>query len=191
MGALMLQRREFIKKILADRGDMLVVTGLGSPSYDATAAGDTPLNFYLWAAMGSAAMVGLGVALAQPRRRVTVITGDGEMLMGIGSLATIGVKQVENLSIVVLDNQHYGETGMQASHTMYGTDLVGMAIATRFRNAQHVSDMSEAKNVRDMLHHEKGPLLIQARIATEEPPRVLPSRDGHYLKLRFQEALAE
>lgn len=186
----MLQRREFVKQLLADRGDMLVVTGLGSPSYDAAAAGDNPLNFYLWAAMGSAAMVGLGVALAQPERRVTVITGDGEMLMGIGSLATIGVKQIENLSIVVLDNQHYGETGMQASHTMHGIDLVALAKAARFRHARHVSDMNDAKSVRDMLHKEKGPLLIQARITTEEAPRVLPSRDGHYLKLRFQEALA-
>ncbi len=187
----MLQRREFVKQLLADRGDMLVVTGLGSPSYDAAAAGDTPQNFYLWAAMGSAAMVGLGVALAQPKRRVTVITGDGEMLMGIGSLATIGVKQIENLSIVVLDNQHYGETGMQASHTMHGVDLVAVAKASRFRNARHVSEINEAKSIRDMLHKEKGPLLIQARISTEETPRVLPSRDGHHLKLRFQKALNE
>src|SRR5215211_7748433 len=132
----MLDRREFVKKLLADRGDMLVVTGLGSPSYDVAAVGDDPRNFYLWAAMGSAAMVGLGVALAQPRRRVLVITGDGEMLMGIGSLATIGVQQVTNLSIVVLDNQHYGETGMQASHTSYGVDLVAMAKAARFKTAE-------------------------------------------------------
>ncbi len=108
----MLDRRAFVRELLADRGSLLVVTGLGSPTYDAAACGDHPLNFYLWGAMGSAAMIGLGLALAQPARRVLVLTGDGEALMGMGSLATIGVKQPRNLAIVVLDNQHYGETGM-------------------------------------------------------------------------------
>ncbi len=78
-----------VAALLRDPGDLLVVTGLGAPSYDAAAAGDRPLNFYLWGAMGGAAMVGLGLALAQPSRRVLVLTGDGEMLMGMGSLATI------------------------------------------------------------------------------------------------------
>ena len=185
----MLDRREFVKHLLADRGELLVVTGLGSPSYDAAAAGDSPLNFYLWAAMGSAAMVGLGLALAQPDRRVAVLTGDGEALMGLGALATIGARQPDNLAIVVLDNQHYGETGMQASHTQKGVDLVGIAKASRFRSARYVSEMSEAASVRKMLHEEPGPVLIQARINSDEPPRVLPSRDGHALKLRFQRAL--
>ena len=106
----MLDRRPLVKALLEDRGDLLIVTGLGSPTYDVAAAGENPLNFYLWAGMGCAAMIGLGLALARPDRRVCVITGDGEALMGLGSLATIGVKQPKNLSIVVLDNQHYGET---------------------------------------------------------------------------------
>ena len=109
-----LDRRAATARLLRDRGDALVVTGLGNPTYDVAAAGDTPLNFYFWAAMGGAAMAGLGLALAQPRRRVLVVTGDGEMLMGLGSLATIGAEQAWNLGIVVLDNEHYGETGMQA-----------------------------------------------------------------------------
>jgi len=118
----MLDRRDVVKRLLIDREDLLVVPGLGAPTYDVAAAGDHPLNFYLWGAMGGAAMIGLGLALARPDRRVAVITGDGEMLMGLGSLATIGVKQPANLSIVVLDNRHYGETGMQASHTNAGID---------------------------------------------------------------------
>ncbi len=113
----MMERREFVTRLLADRGDLAVVCGLGSPTYDVAAAGDHPLNLYLWGAMGGAAMIGLGLALARPDRRVAVLTGDGEALMGLGSLATIGVKQPANLAIVVLDNQHYGETGMQPSHT--------------------------------------------------------------------------
>src|ERR1700690_568179 len=111
-----LLRRVVVARILADRGDILVVTGLGSPTYDCAAAGDHPLNFYLWGAMGSAATVGLGLALAQPQRRVLVITGDGELLMGLGALATIGAKKPANLAIAVIDNEHYGETGMQRTH---------------------------------------------------------------------------
>src|ERR671930_2222264 len=118
-----LARRSAIARILADRGDMLVVTGLGSPTYDCAAAGDHPLNFYLWGAMGSAVTVGLGLALAQPERRVLVLTGDGEMLMGLGALATVAVKKPDNLAIVVIDNEHYGETGMQRTHTAAGVDL--------------------------------------------------------------------
>ena len=91
-----LDRRAVINKILDKRGDALIVTGLGSSCYDVGAAGDNPLNFYLWGAMGSAAMIGLGLALAQPKRRVLVITGDGELLMGLGTLATIGAQLMLN-----------------------------------------------------------------------------------------------
>src|SRR6188474_2609676 len=123
-----LERRAAMAALVKDRDDgLLVVPGLGSTTWDLAAAGDDPRNFYLWGAMGGAAMIGLGLALARPDRRVAVITGDGEMLMGLGSLATIGVKQPPNLAIVVLDNRHYGETGMQASHTDAGIDLVGIA----------------------------------------------------------------
>src|ERR1700693_6148678 len=108
-----LDRRKAVAQILAQRGDALVVAGLGAPCWDITAAGDSSLNFYTWGGMGSAAMIGLGLALAQPRRRVLVITGDGEMLMGLGSLATIAVQRPANFAIVVLDNERYGETGMQ------------------------------------------------------------------------------
>ena len=124
-----LDRRAVAAALLRDPGDLLVVTGLGAPSYDAAAAGDRPLNFYLWGAMGGAAMVGLGLALAQPRRRVLVLTGDGEMLMGMGSLATIAAAVPPNLAIAVLDNARYGETGSQRSHTGLGTDLAAVAAA--------------------------------------------------------------
>ncbi len=185
----MLDRRAFVKELLTDRGDLLVVSGLGSATYDVAAAGDHPLNFYLWGAMGGTAMIGLGLALAQPDRRVVVLTGDGDMLMGIGSLATIGVKQPKNLAIVVLDNAHYGETGMQPSATKSGIDLVATALACRFRQARAVSRIEEAADVRRLLHAGEGPILVSARIKKEDVPRVLPIRDGHAIKQRFIEAM--
>ena len=122
-----LDRREVVKELLAQRRDLLVVAGLGACAWDITAAGDTPLNFPLWGAMGGAAMVGLGLALAQPKRPVLVITGDGEMIMGMSSLATIAAQQPKNLSVVVLDNEQYAETGHQATHTAMGADLPAIA----------------------------------------------------------------
>jgi thiamine pyrophosphate-dependent acetolactate synthase large subunit-like protein len=189
MQAPMLERREFVRRLLIARGGLLVVSGLGSATYDVAAAGDNALNFYLWGAMGGTAMIGFGLALAQPERRVAVITGDGDMLMGIGSLATIGVKQPRNLAIVVLDNRSYGETGMQPSHTAAGIDLVAMARACRFPQARAVSRLEEADDVRALLHAGEGPVFVSARIASEETPRVLPLRDGHAIKQRFMAAL--
>ena len=140
----MLDRRELVRQLLIDRGDLLVVSGLGSATYDTAAAGDHPLNFYLWGAMGGTAMIGLGLALAQPQKRVAVLTGDGDMLMGLGSLATIGVKQPKNLAIVVLDNAHYGETGMQASHTEAGVSLTGVARACNIDAVFEIADDADA-----------------------------------------------
>lgn len=184
-----LQRRDFVQKLLVERGDALIITGLGSPTYDVAAAGDHDLNFYLWGAMGTASMMGLGLALAQPSRRVVVITGDGEMLMGMGGLATIGVKQPSNLAIVVLDNQRFGETGMQASHTAAGVNLGAVAAACRFREILEVSDESQIESARQITFNAPGPCFIHARIAPTEDPRVLPERDGVALKLRFMKAL--
>lgn len=185
----MLDRREFVKRLLIDRHDMLVIAGLGSATYDVAACGDHTLNFYLWGAMGGTAMVGLGLALARPDRRVAVFTGDGDALMGLGSLATIGVQQPRNLAIVVLDNGHYGETGMQESHTSRGIDLVAVAKGCRFPNAREVCDIGDADAVRQLIGSGEGPVLVQARIKTDDLPRVLPSRDGHEIKLRFMSAL--
>src|SRR5205823_9796893 len=135
-----LDRREAMRVLLHKRGDLLLVTGLGSTTWDAAAVGDDARNFYLWGAMGAAAMVGLGLAVAQPGRRVLVGTGEGEMLMGLGGLATIGVQRPPNLAIAVFDNGHYGETGMQASHTADGVALVGIAQACGFKETFDISD---------------------------------------------------
>ena len=139
----LLERRSVVSSLLAERKDAIVVGGLGASTYDIAAAGDHDRNFYLWGAMGGAVMIGLGVALAQPDLPVVVITGDGEMLMGIGSLATVGLQRPKNLSIIVLDNEVYGETGGQASHTAATVDLVGVARSCGIPDARSIATMAE------------------------------------------------
>jgi len=184
-----LERRKVVARILADRGDMLVVTGLGSPTYDCAAAGDHTLNFYLWGAMGSAVTVGLGLALAQPRRRVLVITGDGEMLMGLGALATVAAVKPDNLAVAVIDNERYGETGMQQTHTGAGVDLAAIARAAGFRETATVRQTGELEDVVPILRRAKGPALVVLKVSPARDPLVLPPWDGPLLKTRFRQAL--
>ena len=187
----MLDRRAAARALLADRSDdLLVVTGLGSTTYDVASVGDDDRNFYLWGAMGGAAMVGLGLALARTDRRVAVITGDGEMLMGLGSLATIGVQRPANLALVVFDNGLYGETGSQASHTGAGVDLTEVARACGIPDVLDIQDEAALTRLAALLRTLDGTLFARVRISTEEVPRVLPTRDGVELKLRFRRAIS-
>lgn len=184
-----LDRRAVVGRLLENRRRLLVVSGLGAPTWDVAAAGDDPRNFYLWGAMGLAATTGLGLALARPADDVAVITGDGELLMGLGALATIGVQEPKNLSLVVLDNERYGETGMQASHTAFGVDLAGLARASGFKTVREVPDMEGVAEVARLLHAKKGPLFANVKVRRDELPRVLPPRDGALLKDRFRAAV--
>jgi thiamine pyrophosphate-dependent acetolactate synthase large subunit-like protein len=182
-----LDRRAVAAVLLRDPGDLLVVTGLGSTTYDAGAVGDRPLNFYLWGAMGGAAMIGLGLAIAQPNRHVLVMTGDGEQLMGIGALATIAAARRPNLSVAVLDNGRFGETGAQHSHTAHGTDLAAVAAACGWQATAAARDMDEVAALRPRLRQEA--LFAVIRISPDEMPRHLPPRDGTFLTHRFRGAL--
>src|SRR5262245_24270475 len=147
-----LERRAAIKTLLANRpDDLFIVPGLGSTTYDLASLGDDDRNFYLWGAMGGAAMIGLGLALAQPKLRIAVITGDGEMLMGIGSLATIGVQRPPNLAVIVFDNGLYGETGAQPTHTGAGVDLTAVARACGFAQALEVADEARLRELARLL----------------------------------------
>jgi thiamine pyrophosphate-dependent acetolactate synthase large subunit-like protein len=183
----LLDRRDVVKTLLANRRDMIAIGGLGASTNDITAAGDHARNFYLWGGMGGAAMMGLGLALARPKLPVLVITGDGEMLMGMGSLATIGLQKPANLSIIVLDNECYGETGGQMSHTASAADLVGVAKACGILDSRAISTMAEVGAFADAIEDiSAGPRFASVKIDAGDLERVLPTRDGNFILTRLR-----
>jgi thiamine pyrophosphate-dependent acetolactate synthase large subunit-like protein len=184
-----LDRRAAMGVLLENRGELLLVTGLGSTTWDAAAVGDDDRNFYLWGAMGAAAMVGLGLALARPDRRVLVVTGDGEMLMGLGALATIGVQRPPNLAIAVFDNGRYAETGMQVSHTESAVSLTSVARACGIEQVFDIPEEGALRYFAGMAHSAEATLFARVAIHADEAPRVLPPRDGVLLKTRFRRAI--
>ena len=184
-----LDRRAAIRTLLDKRGELLLVTGLGSTTYDAASVGDDARNFYLWGAMGAAAMIGLGLALARSEKRILVVTGDGEILMGLGALATIGVQQPPHLAIAVFDNGRYGETGMQASHTDATVELIGVARACGIKETFDISDELGLRDFAERAQRGGTALFARVAIRPDEPPRVLPPRDGVLLKNRFRRAI--
>jgi len=184
-----LDRRDVVRAILAQRKDSLLVTGLGSSCYDAGAVGDDPRTFYLWGGMGAAAMMGLGIALAQPRRQVLVLTGDGEMLMGLGALATIGAESPPNLTIIVIDNELYSETGMQPTHTSRGVDLAGMAKAANFTRAATIRTQQDLESWIPKMYDAGGATFTAIKVTSARYPMAIRLRDGTHIKNRFREAL--
>jgi len=186
---MMFERRAAMATLLANRpNNLFVVPGLGSCTWDAFAAGDDDRNFYLWGAMGGATMIGLGLALAKPNLRVAVVTGDGEMLMGLGSLATIGVQRPKNLAIVVFDNGLYGETGMQASHTQSVVDLLAVARGCGIERVLEIEDEAGLGELAGLLATSDRTLFARVRILPDDPPRVLPEKDGIVIKERVRRA---
>ena len=195
-----LQRRPLVKKILEGADDnLLVIAGLGSSNWDITEAGDRPLNMPLWGAMGAPVSMGLGLALAQPSKRVLVITGDADLMMSLGSLATVATQQPENLAIVALDNEKFGETGNQASHTSprnngptesgAGTDLALIARGCGIADSSQVVDPAGVAPLVEDLRGKKGPLFRVVKVRVEPLEFVMPPQDGAHLKDRFRHAL--
>jgi thiamine pyrophosphate-dependent acetolactate synthase large subunit-like protein len=185
-----LDRRQVVATLLADRKGAVAIGGLGASTYDIAAAGDHDRNLYLWGAMGGAVMIGLGLALAQPKLPVVVITGDGEMLMGMGSLATVGLQQPKNLTIVVLDNESYGETGGQPSHTAAAADLVGIARACGILDSRALTTQLQLKTFAKSLHEvSAGPRFANVKIDAANLERVLSNRDGRFILTRLRGSL--
>ena len=195
-----LQRRPLVKKILERVDDnLLVIAGLGSSNWDITEAGDRPRNMPLWGAMGAPVSMGLGLALAQPAKRVLVITGDADLLMSLGSLATVATQQPDNLAIVVLDNEKFGETGNQASHTSplnngptesgAGTDLAMIAKGCGIADAAMVREAREVAQLVKDARTKKGPVFRVVKVMVEKLDFVMPSQYGAHLKDRFRQSL--
>jgi thiamine pyrophosphate-dependent acetolactate synthase large subunit-like protein len=187
-----IDRLDFIRDLLEDAGDMIIVTGIGTPSSNTRAVADRGLNFYMSGAMGCAASVGLGMALARPDRTVTVITGDAELMMNVGSLASIAVARPRNLAIVVVDNERFGATGSQISHTAHGVDIAGIAKASGFPVAETVREQAAVTKVRERIHANEGPYLCVAKVGANR--RVAPGggsriRDGVMTRFDFMRAL--
>ena len=184
-----IQRRPFVADLLAQRGNALVIPGLGSPTWDAFAAGDSPEYLYSWGGMGLAVPTALGIAMAQPDRRVLALTGDGEMMMGIGSLGVVADQAPSNLSILVLDNERFGETGRQTGLTSTQTDLCKVAEGFGIRQTRHVTEQGAVGELADFLFKTPGPVFAVAKIALSEDPWALPVKDGVAIARRFRIAL--
>ncbi len=186
-----LLRRQAVKTLLADMGEPLIVAGLAGAKGDVLAAvgPDYPLVFPFGGAMGAATAMGLGLALAQPEKRVLVFTGDGELLMNVGSLATVAVANPPNLGIVCVDNEHYGETGFQKSHTAFGTDLATMASGAGIGAVRTVREEAELAEAAALLQHGNGAAFVLLKVAADDPPKVKTIWDAAYHKMRFRQAL--
>jgi thiamine pyrophosphate-dependent acetolactate synthase large subunit-like protein len=186
----MLDRRLVVAMLLKNRQSLVVITGLGSATYDVAAAGDHDCNFYLWGAMGGATMLGLGVALAKPDVPVLVVTGDGEMLMGMGSFSTIALQNPPNLTIAILDNSLFGETGGQATHTARVTNLAHVAKGCGVPNVCEIDAMSDVVALADKVHDATSGLTVaNIKICQDLLPRVMTSRAGAVLVDRTRRAL--
>jgi thiamine pyrophosphate-dependent acetolactate synthase large subunit-like protein len=184
-----ISRRPFVAALLKQRGNALVVPGLGSPTWDISAAGDSPDYLYSWGGMGLAVSTALGVALARPERRVLIITGDGEMMMGIGSLGVVADQAPGNLGILVLDNEHFGETGRQNGLTGTRTDLCKVAEGFGIAKTMLVTEDAQVGALADLMFKETGPTFAVAKIAITEDPWALPVKDGAAIARRFRIAL--
>jgi thiamine pyrophosphate-dependent acetolactate synthase large subunit-like protein len=187
---IVLERSEAVPALIGRHEDFLIIAGLGGTACDVGAvAGDAPHVYSLGGAMGAACMMGLGLALARPDKRVLVVTGDGELLMNVGALATIAVTDPANLAILCVDNGHYGETGWQQSHTSLGVDLEKIAIGCGIRHTRTVATMGDITAGARLLRESNGTSFICLRVKPTEPPEFKRNFDASFCRDRFRAAL--
>ncbi len=182
-------RRKFVAELLALRGSTVIVPGLGSATWDCFAAGDSADYLYSWGGMGLAVPTALGLSLAQPSRRVLALTGDGEMMMGIGSLAVVADQAPSNLAILVLDNESFGETGRQTGLSAQKADIAAVARGFGIAHTFVATSHDDLPTLAKLLFEQPGPSLAVAKIALSEDPWALPEKDGAAIARRFQVAL--
>lgn len=181
-------RLEATRQLAPLLGNDAVIASLGHPAYDLFATGDRDTYFYTWGSMGLASSIGLGLAMAQPERRVVVLDGDGSLLMNLGSLATIGWVTPKNLIVLVWDNGVYGTTGGQDTATAHGADLEAAARAMGITATATVRTQDDLTRSIARTRAEAGPWVIVAKV-DESAPTVKPPQDCVAIKNRFMAAL--
>ena len=185
-----LDRCEAVPQLIGDPTDFLIVAGLAGTAKDAAALCEPHSNYFACAGiMGGATAMGLGLALSQPERRVLVLTGDGELLMNVSSLATVAIMKPPNLSIVCVDNGHYGETGYQKSHTSLGVDLATIASGSGFADVRTVTEASEIPEAAALIRQMDAPSFVLLKVKPTDPPKIRRSMDAALTKNRFRDAL--
>jgi thiamine pyrophosphate-dependent acetolactate synthase large subunit-like protein len=185
-----LDRRSAVPALIGRHEDFLIVTGLAGTAKDIAAlTGDGAHAYTMAGAMGGAAMIGLGLALARPDKRVLVVTGDGELLMNVGALATIAVQNPPNLAILCVDNGHYGETGYQKSHTSLGTDLERIASGCGIKTTRTIAAESDLADGARLLREGNGTAFVLLRVNPSEPPAARRNMDPAACRNRFRTAL--
>ena len=188
--ARLLDRKMAVPAIVGDPSDLLIVCGLAGASKDIAHLTDDGDNIFTMAgAMGGATAMGLGLALSRPDKRVLVVTGDGELLMNVGTLATVGIMKPANLSILCIDNGHYGETGYQESHTQRGVDLEVIAQGSAIPVTRTVTTEDQISEAAKVLRNSNASSFILLRVSTEPPPVVKRSMDASERKTAFRRAL--
>ena len=191
-GDFVLERSEAVPALIGRHQDFLFIAGLGGSAYDVGAvAGDGAHVYSLGGAMGAACMMGLGLALARPDKRVLVVTGDGELLMNLGALATIAVLDPNNLAILCVDNGHYGETGWQKSHTSLGVDLEKVAIGCGIKRTRTVAREADIADGARLLREGNGASFVLLRVKPTDPPQFKRNFDASLCRDRFRAALSD
>src|SRR5436190_20237769 len=188
--AFVLDRRQAVPALIGQHQDFLIVTGLAGTSRDVAALTEDGAHTYTMAgAMGGACMIGLGLALAPRDKQVLVVTGDGELLMNVGALATIAVMNPPNLAIVCVDNGHYGETGYQQSHTSLGVDLEKIAAGAGIqltRTSEAADDLAAGGR---LIREANAAAFVLLRVKPTEPPSFKRVMDPAFCRDRFRAAL--
>jgi len=185
-----LDRTKAVPKLIGNPDDFLIIAGLAGPAKDIGAmVGDAPNSFQFGGAMGGAVATALGLALAQPDKRVLCVTGDGDLLMSMGSLAMVGALKPSNLTVVCVDNALYQETGGQPSHTAMGVDLATVAAGSGFPVTRDVSTEEELEEAAGILRQTNSPVFVLLRVDEKEPAKRKRNLHAAETKTAFREAL--
>jgi thiamine pyrophosphate-dependent acetolactate synthase large subunit-like protein len=184
-----LNRRDVLRQVLEHRGDALVVPGLGTSNYDLFAVSPSGENAYMWNAMGLTVPVAIGLAIARPDRRVLAVTGDGEMMMGIGSLSVAAAQALTNLSILVMDNEMFEETGKQSGLSGVRADIAKIAEGSGIERTMTVRSGNEVAQMADFLLKQDGPVLAVAKVGPSADKPAYPSMDGPEIVRTFRKAV--